>query len=167
MIPIRTAASNFVYRGPTPDIGDAWVERRGRHNVHMVWHPSEAERAAIAAGASIELGIYAEPIPPVSLNVTGLREITAAGIALRDRAVKAAPRVEPGVNGLLAGIRQTVPDPGHWLLSEDVWKALNAEHALDNGDGLPELLGRPLMVGTELPEDTLEYAVFLDGERVQ
>lgn len=59
MIPVRTAASNFVYRGPTPDVGDAWVERvPSEHAVYLDWQPSEEERAAIAAGALIRLGIF-------------------------------------------------------------------------------------------------------------
>lgn len=72
MVPVRTAASNFVYRGPTPDIGDAWVERvPAEHVVYLDWLASDEERAAIAGGALIRLGIHGmEPIPPVSLNVS-------------------------------------------------------------------------------------------------
>jgi hypothetical protein len=72
MIPVRTARSNFVYRGPTPDIGDAWVERvPAERSVFMEWQPDAAERLLIAAGALIRLGIYSmEPIPPVSLGIS-------------------------------------------------------------------------------------------------
>ena len=77
MKPVRTPASNFVYRGPTIDIGDAWVERstvrdhgRDVSVVRIAWLPTPEERQAIAAGALIELGILGmEPIPPVSLDV--------------------------------------------------------------------------------------------------
>jgi hypothetical protein len=78
MIPVKTARSNFVYRGPTVDIGDAWVERvtvrldTGPVNVvYMDWQPTAEEREAIAGGKGVvRLGIWGmEPIPPVSLEV--------------------------------------------------------------------------------------------------
>lgn len=72
MKPVRTRSSNFVYRGPAPDIGDAWVERRPAEQiVYLVWWPTPAEREQIAAGGNLKLGIFnMEPIPPVSLEVT-------------------------------------------------------------------------------------------------
>lgn len=72
MIPVKTVSSNFVYRGPAPDIGDAWVERRPQERVvYLVWEPTEEERQEIAAGANLKMGIYnMEPIPPVSLFTT-------------------------------------------------------------------------------------------------
>jgi hypothetical protein len=78
MKPVRTKNSNAVYRGPTIDIGDAWVERVTRklpdHGlvsiVYMDWLPSPAERAVLAQKGVIRLGIWGmEPIPPVSLEV--------------------------------------------------------------------------------------------------
>lgn len=71
MKPVRTVSSNFVYRGPSPDIGDAWVERRPEERaVYLVWELSDVEREAIALGGQVKLGIFnMEPIPPVSLNV--------------------------------------------------------------------------------------------------
>ena len=76
MSPVRTNRSNAVYRGPTVDIGDAWVERTSVNEggrrisvVFMDWQPDAAERALIASGALIRLGIWGmEPIPPVSLE---------------------------------------------------------------------------------------------------
>lgn len=72
MIPVRTARSNFVYRGPTPDIGDAWVERVPADRVvFMEWQPSPIEVELLAAGGLIRLGIWGmEPIPPVSLGIS-------------------------------------------------------------------------------------------------
>ena len=153
MIPVRTSRSNFVYRGPTPDIGDAWVERRRAREVYLTWRPSEEERAAIAAGALIELGIHGmEPIPPVSLNVADAGEISAAGAALRDRALTICKAVSPSSFSLPAG---------HWHASSDVWRALCDEEALDtSGTGdLPLLYGRPLMEVAGADAGTLEYAV--------
>lgn len=71
MKPIRTNQSNFVYRGPTVDIGDAWVERRPEHRtVYLVWELNDDERAEILEGGQLKLGIHGmEPIPPVSLRV--------------------------------------------------------------------------------------------------
>lgn len=152
MIPVRTAASNFVYRGPSPDIGDAWVERRPReHVVYLTWQPSDEERAAIAAGGLVKLGIfYVEPIPPVSLNVVYDRPLTDAGVELRERARNVLTSGESRVG-------QTVP-AGYWHVSPDVWAALNTEGALDAGDGLPSLHGRPLLEGTDAGRsDVLEF----------
>jgi hypothetical protein len=72
VIPVRTNRSNFVYRGPTPDIGDAWVERvPAERTVFMEWLLEPGELELIAAGATIRLGIYGmEPIPPVSLGIS-------------------------------------------------------------------------------------------------
>lgn len=79
MKPVRTNRSNFVYRGPTIDIADAWCERAvvsagpGRRTsaVYIDWQPTQEERDAIAVGKGvIRLGIFGmEPIPPVSIEV--------------------------------------------------------------------------------------------------
>jgi hypothetical protein len=77
MDPIRTAAANFVYRGPAENIGDLWVQRVPENapryraqEVRSVWDLDRDERALIADGGRIELALYgAEPIPPVSLIV--------------------------------------------------------------------------------------------------
>lgn len=70
MKPVRTASSNVVYVGPTPDIGDLHCERLRPGHIRSVWYLSQAERDYIAAGGNIELDILTEPIPPVALNVT-------------------------------------------------------------------------------------------------
>jgi hypothetical protein len=76
--PVRTVNSNFVYKGPEPDIYDAWVERRPESRVvYLVWEMDPEERNAIARGAQIKLGIFnMEPIPPVSLSITTEDEVT-------------------------------------------------------------------------------------------
>ena len=69
MDPIETKESNFVYLGPTAEIADLPCRREGR-NTFSVWQLTAEERAQIAAGGNIRLGIYrAVPIPPVSLAV--------------------------------------------------------------------------------------------------
>lgn len=77
MKPVRTNRSNFVYRGPTLDIGDAWVERATvpalegpLRVVYMDWQPTPEERETISRKGVIRVGIWGmEPIPPVSLEV--------------------------------------------------------------------------------------------------
>lgn len=153
MIPVRTNRSNMVYRGPTPDIGDAWVERRQPGEVYLAWKPSDEERAAIAAGGLIELGIFGrEPISPVSLNIAEAIELSEAGAALRDRAFTICKSISP--------MSPTLP-AGHWLVAVDVWQALCAEQALDSSGtgGLPVLFGRPLLEVESADAGTLEYAV--------
>lgn len=141
MEPVRTNGSNFVYCGPTPDIGDAWVQRKpAEGTVLMAWRPSAEEREAIAAGALIELGIFGmEPIPPVSLGLSTATELSERGAELRDRAVRA-----------LAASRRSRAY-GYWQVSPDVWADLQAERALDPGPGVPTLYGLPLMELT-MPE---------------
>jgi hypothetical protein len=72
MKPVKTARSNFVYRGPTAEIGDAWVERRPNEQVvYLTWQPTQQEREAIWEGANLKMGIFnMEPIPPVSLGIS-------------------------------------------------------------------------------------------------
>jgi hypothetical protein len=152
MIPVRTRASNFVYRGPSPDIGDAWVERSpAEHAVYLDWQPSDEERTAIAAGGLIRLGIFnMEPIPPVSLNVSDVGLLGSAGAALRDRALAALKVVAPGGPSRIP--------PGFWAASSDIWAALQQDGALDPDRGsVPTLLGRPLMDVRGAPADTLTY----------
>lgn len=78
MRPVRTARSNFVYRGPTVDIGDLWVERHVEEQadigpVRVVtsdWLLEADELEAIAYGGVVRLSILGlEPIPPVRLEV--------------------------------------------------------------------------------------------------
>lgn len=160
MIPVRTRASNFVYRGPTPDVGDAWVERRPADRaVMLTWKPTDEERAAIAAGALVELGIYGrEPISPVSVGVSPHAEISAIGAAIRDRALAEIRKVAP------AG-PDAVP-PGYWSVSPDVMEDLGASEAFDPGDGVPTLLGRPIMEISAFagPKSRLEYVAALPSD---
>ena len=152
MIPVRTRASNFVYRGPSPDVGDAWVERSpAEHAVYLDWQPSDEERAAIAAGGLIRLGIFnMEPIPPVSLNVSDVGLLSDAGALLRDRASAILRAFSP------AGPAR-VP-AGFWAVSSDIWTALQRDGALDpDRAGLPKLLGRPLMELGYVAADSLHY----------
>lgn len=152
MRPVRTAGSNFVYRGPAPGIMDAWVRReRAEGSVYLVWELDDAERVAIAGGASLRLGIHGmEPIPPTSLEVSHEHELTPEATALRDRALRA----------LVAEQAEDTPErPGWWLASDDVWLALQRSGALDpDSGGPPTLLGRVLMAG--MPgRNVLEFSV--------
>jgi hypothetical protein len=69
MHPIKHGSSNLVYRGPTPNIGDLWVERVDPHHVRVVYDLTDNDRALIAEGGRIELAMYHEPIPPISMGV--------------------------------------------------------------------------------------------------
>lgn len=68
MRPTRTGSSNFTYVGPTPAIADLPC-RREYGAVYAAFELTDDERAMIASGAVVELGIFTEPIPPVSLRV--------------------------------------------------------------------------------------------------
>lgn len=69
MKPRRTPTSTTVLRlvGGNED-NDLWVEQRGPLIV-SVWELTDAERTAIAAGATIELMVWGRGMPPVSLGI--------------------------------------------------------------------------------------------------
>ena len=70
MKPVRTATSNMVYQGPTPEVSDLHCERVQLGTIRSVWWLTPVEREAIARGANIALTISTEPIPPVSLGLS-------------------------------------------------------------------------------------------------
>jgi hypothetical protein len=70
VLPIKVENSNMVYKGPRPDIGDLDCQRIAPGHIRSVWTLTDEERAHIAGGGNIELDIFTEPIPPVSLNCT-------------------------------------------------------------------------------------------------
>lgn len=73
MKPVRHDGSNLVYRGPTAGIGDLWCQRVHPGEIRVVYELDDADRERIAQGARIELAMYSEPIPPVSM-IVGLPE---------------------------------------------------------------------------------------------
>lgn len=70
MKPVKLDHHNFTYAGPTDEIGDLSCFRNEEDGgVYSHWRLSPEEVQAIFDGGLIELGVYVEPIPPVSLNV--------------------------------------------------------------------------------------------------
>lgn len=69
MKPVKHAGSNLVYRGNSADIGDLWCMRQKPGHIDVVYEFTDEERQMIAEGGKILLGIYHEPIPPVSMAV--------------------------------------------------------------------------------------------------
>lgn len=78
MLPVRTANTNHSFGPPIGvtdgSIGDLPCEIRddadGRW-IRSVWQLSDEERAAIAAGATIELDVaWIGGFPPVALNIS-------------------------------------------------------------------------------------------------
>lgn len=80
MEPIRTTASNFTWLGPRPEIADLPVKRDGDGS-EAVFRFTDEERAAIAAGANLSIGVLTAPLPPIRLELTELAEI---GPAMKD-----------------------------------------------------------------------------------
>jgi uncharacterized protein (UPF0303 family) len=73
MRPCRTPETLVVFHLPGgTEENDLWV-RRGQQNgltfVESVWALEDNERAAIAAGATVELRVYAQVTPAVSLEI--------------------------------------------------------------------------------------------------
>ncbi len=72
MEPVQTPRSDREYLGaPGTDIFPlpSWENEYGE--TCSAWQLSDAERAAIAAGGMIELGVKAAPPPPVGMRVVG------------------------------------------------------------------------------------------------
>lgn len=74
MKPRRTPSSNFTFRldGGNED-SDLWVEMLVEDNkpiIRSVWQPTDNEREQLIAGANIELIVWGETTPPVSVGVT-------------------------------------------------------------------------------------------------
>lgn len=75
MKPRRTPTSTVVFRlaGGNED-NDLWVERTHHSETFdplliSTWEPTDEERAAIAAGGTIELIVWGAGHPPVALSV--------------------------------------------------------------------------------------------------
>ena len=75
MRPRRTPSSNGLFRlvGGTED-NDLWVRydqaSDGSSVIASVWELTPEERAAVAAGANIQLEIWGTGVPPVAMQVT-------------------------------------------------------------------------------------------------
>lgn len=72
MNPVNNSLCNFTYLGPTEDIMDLPCRRETVSNINAVfsfWKPTPAELEYLSKGGTVRLGIYNEPIPPVSLDV--------------------------------------------------------------------------------------------------
>lgn len=101
MRPIRTTQSNFTYLGPAPDIADLPGRREGRH-FYGVFQLTDEEREQVANGAQVEIGIYAEPIPPISVKLVNEEE--APGVEEHGVPLKPDYRCE-GCDGLYVAER--------------------------------------------------------------
>lgn len=67
--PVRTEWMDVVYRGMDPDVGDLWCHRIKPGQIVGVWEPTDEERAMLAAGGRVAVGLLTEPIPPLSVWV--------------------------------------------------------------------------------------------------
>jgi hypothetical protein len=80
MRPIKVRKSNFVMRGPSPDVGDLWVERtenwEGTGDPALV---STFRPSILNAGGGIELAIFGRGMPPVALNVCSPEDAEPVG----------------------------------------------------------------------------------------
>ncbi|MFL5954770.1 MAG: hypothetical protein ACJ76I_11760 [Gaiellaceae bacterium] len=79
MKPVRVASSNAVYRGPNDAIGDLWCERVAPGHILVVYEPDDDERAILAAGGRVELALFNEPIPPISIGVVDAEASASVG----------------------------------------------------------------------------------------
>lgn len=81
MVPIKTEKFDGIYNAPKGGEGvigglPFWRgQYAGMKEVNSVWKLTEDERQQIANGGNILLHILGEPIPPVGLEVTDLKEV--------------------------------------------------------------------------------------------
>jgi hypothetical protein len=68
MQPVKHAGSNVVYRGNGDNIGDLWVQRIEPGRIEILYEPTDDERQMLADGGRVVLGIWNEPMPPVSVR---------------------------------------------------------------------------------------------------
>jgi hypothetical protein len=154
MIPVRTRGSNFIYRGNGHDVEEVWVERPYSGVAILTWKPSDEERAAIAAGANIDLVIGTEPIPPTDLHVSTRTELSASAGAIRDRAL-----VEVARWGAKTGKAADSNVKGWWSVSGDVFDDMVASEALDPDSDAesPMLFGQPVVADERLVTGSLSF----------
>jgi hypothetical protein len=69
MRPVRHKGSDVIYRGPAPGIGDLWCQRIAPGQIRVVYELDDKDRRVIAEGGRIELAMFSEPIPPISMIV--------------------------------------------------------------------------------------------------
>jgi hypothetical protein len=68
MDPVSRRDHNFVYQGPTPEIGDLPCYRQPGE-VWSHWKPTPEELELLNHGGHVALGLFHEPIPPISIGV--------------------------------------------------------------------------------------------------
>lgn len=72
MEPVTNSWCNAVYLGNGSHITDLPCRRDTVNNMPAVfsfWKPTESELEQLNRGASVRLGVYMEPTPPVSVDV--------------------------------------------------------------------------------------------------
>lgn len=69
MEPIKFEGADVNYRGPSEEVGDLWCMREKPGLIRVVYELDEDDRRMLAEGGRIMLGIWTEPIPPVSMQV--------------------------------------------------------------------------------------------------
>lgn len=79
MNPVRTADANMVYKGPSEEVGDLHCQRVELGLIASVWEPNEEERKLLAEGGRVQLWLWTEPIPPISMNVLAKEDSQPVG----------------------------------------------------------------------------------------
>lgn len=68
MYAIENERTQVMYRGNGKDIADLSCERVQRGLIRSFWKPSDEEIQILKDGGYIELLIWNEPIPPISIT---------------------------------------------------------------------------------------------------
>jgi hypothetical protein len=72
---IRTEQSNFTFLGPRPEVADLPGRlEKDQGRFFAVFALTDEERAMIANGAQVRIGIWSIPIPPISMSIVNERE---------------------------------------------------------------------------------------------
>lgn len=73
MEPVARVDHNCIYKGSSPEVGDLSCFRSEPGEVWSHWQPTAEELDLLNAGGHVALGVYTEPIPPLSIGVVAAK----------------------------------------------------------------------------------------------
>lgn len=167
MEPVKRSHHNKTYKGPTEDIGDlSTYAVEGRVASH--WRPNSEEVAVLVRGGDVEVTIFGEPIPPITVGIIegevplalptdpeSEELVMAAGLEFRVPPPVAA-ELKAEREGVVAAVVEklatlevgpddtiilTVPDGAGPEMTEAILAGLSQQFPENRGCVLPESLG--------------------------
>lgn len=79
MKPVKHDGCNIIYFGNGENIGDLHCQRIEPGRIEIVYELEDWEREMIAEGGKVVLGIWNEPMPPVSMRTAHKDQYQSTG----------------------------------------------------------------------------------------